>query len=710
MSGVELIIDRTKDAERVAWPELQKPAITSELPERPMLAPYVYLIGEMPGTGFTERQWLIQRDGRFIQVTKLLYRVAEQANGERTLEEMAKGVTESTDWIVDADDVRQLIQTKLIPLGLIARADDFITSPSGATVQSQGYSPLALTLRMQALSPRLIDPITKVLQIFYAPPILISILIVAGLTHWWLYREHGATDSMQDALYTPGGLLLTLLIIILAGMFHELGHAAALRYGGGKVQSMGVGLYLVYPVLYTDVTDSYRLGRWARVRTDLGGIYFHLIFALGLIIFSSVSGQEFLLFPALLINLEMIHQLLPFVRMDGYWLLADLTGIPDFFSQTGPFLRSILPARRVRGDKLPALKPWVRAVFVTYLIVTVPLLACIFLLMIRNLPRLLTWTWDAFLKQITIFSVGQRQGDFLIMVLASTQMLLLMLSVVGTLYIISSVAYKTVRAIWNWSRLTTARRAAGALSAAAVTGCVILLWAPQLRGLPESRAALMQTDKVGALLKQTREATAKLHTLQAELEGSFGSDHFTGTVMLKRPNLARVDVKGEGGLGEFLVVSNGKSRFVYFPADDQYAHTNPGPEGRNIRAFVVEQVEHFFRPDTIEVTPTGSVSRYVGRETVDGSEYEIVETETSSPRKKTTRYFISPTDHLVHRVVTTTERKDGQTATAWSMLKNVQPDVAIEETAFQWSPPSTASPLQLPPDLQLPAGKGNSHQ
>jgi putative peptide zinc metalloprotease protein len=47
---------------------------------------------------------------------------------------------------------------------------------------------------------------------------------------------------------------------------------------------MGVGLYLFYPVFYSDVTDSYRLGRSARVRTDLGGVYFHLIFALGLIL------------------------------------------------------------------------------------------------------------------------------------------------------------------------------------------------------------------------------------------------------------------------------------------------------------------------------------------------------------------------------------------------------------------------------------------
>src|SRR5690348_10067614 len=80
------------------------------------------------------------------------------------------------------------------------------------------------------------------------------------------------------------------------------------------------------------------LGRWARVRTDLGGFYFHLIFALGIIALSLATGREFLLLAVPLINLDMLYQWLVFVRFDGYWVLADLTGIPDFFSQVMAFL------------------------------------------------------------------------------------------------------------------------------------------------------------------------------------------------------------------------------------------------------------------------------------------------------------------------------------------------------------------------------------
>ncbi len=42
-------------------------------------------------------------------------------------------------------------------------------------------------------------------------------------------------------------------------------------------RAIGAGIYLVWPSFFTNVTDSYRLSRAARIRTDLGGLYFNLI-------------------------------------------------------------------------------------------------------------------------------------------------------------------------------------------------------------------------------------------------------------------------------------------------------------------------------------------------------------------------------------------------------------------------------------------------
>src|SRR3712207_652054 len=199
---------------------------------------------------------------------------------------------------------------------------------------------------------------------------------------------------------------------------------------------MGVGLYLIYPAFYTDVTDNYRLGRWARVRTDLGGFYFNLIFALGMMGLYALTGYEFLLLAVVLLDLEIIHQTLPFVRLDGYWALADLTGIPDFFSHIGPFLRTVLPIPWWKGRKLPNLKGWVKAVFALYILITVPLLAFILFLMVKSVPRVLATAWDSFWKQAGVFSTAQNAGDFLGMAASVVQMITLALPALGLVYIL----------------------------------------------------------------------------------------------------------------------------------------------------------------------------------------------------------------------------------------------------------------------------------
>src|SRR5687767_1546724 len=91
-----------------------------DVPLPPALASHVQLVGELQGTGFRDRQWLIQRDGHFIQVSELLYRIAEHADGEHSFDEIAERATDATEWRVTADQVRHLVQTKLIPLGIVA--------------------------------------------------------------------------------------------------------------------------------------------------------------------------------------------------------------------------------------------------------------------------------------------------------------------------------------------------------------------------------------------------------------------------------------------------------------------------------------------------------------------------------------------------------------------------------------------------------------
>ncbi|HEY3060338.1 MAG TPA: DUF3105 domain-containing protein [Chloroflexota bacterium] len=468
--------------------------------DRPMRSPHVVLVGEMQGTGFNDSQWLVQRNGKFLQVSEVPFRILEHANGQRTDAEIAARLTESTAWQVTPDQVARIIRSKLIPFGLITSAN----GSAAQVVQAKPRSAVGLNLRMRLLSPALIDPIAGVLQWLFAPPVMVPLLLAIIVAHGWLYFVHGLGDSLRAVLFTPGALVAVFALLYVAAFFHELGHAAALRYGGGRVRGMGAGVYLFYPVFYTDVTDSYRLSRWARVRTDLGGFYFHLIFVLGIIAYSLASGNESLLVLVLVINLDIFRQCLPFVRFDGYWALADLTGVPDFFSQMGPFLLSLLPGEVTAGSRLPTLRPWVKAVFVTYILATIPMLSILYLLMVKGLPMFVYSTWEAAVRMAAIIADAWAQASVHLVLIACFQVLLIAIPVLGTGYLLYRGGRWLARAIWKWSVPTVRRRLIGALVTACLGALIASFWAPQLQQFSTRQQAMAAAARAGHAIQGVR--------------------------------------------------------------------------------------------------------------------------------------------------------------------------------------------------------------
>ncbi|HEY3108936.1 MAG TPA: hypothetical protein VGL23_09300 [Chloroflexota bacterium] len=451
--------------------------LSSLVAARPELAPGVELRGELVGSAFVERQWLAERDGQFLQLTELLYRIAELADGRRTVEQIAAAVSALVHWRVGPDQLRWLVATRLIPAGLIAPA-----AGSGRLDRRPAVpSPLALSLRLAVVGADRLGPVARTLRHFYRPPIVGALLLSALLLHAWLYLEHGLTLSLREASRTPGLLLILLGLTVLSTAFHELGHAAALYYGGGRPRAIGVGFYLGYPAFYTDVTDCYRLGRWARVRTDLGGIYFNLLFALGMFALYGATGWEFPLLMVVLIDLEIGHQLLPLVRLDGYWVLTDLTGIPDLFSHLGAGLRRALPGGSGCGPALPRLRPWAGAVLALYALVAIPWLLVGLWLLVRGVPHALATAWVALDAQAAAFGLARQQGDLLAAATAATQVVLLaLLPVAGLALLLLNIGRAAVLALWRWGDRSRPRRALVALALAGVVALVGAFWIPEI--------------------------------------------------------------------------------------------------------------------------------------------------------------------------------------------------------------------------------------
>src|SRR5205807_1538756 len=126
-----------------------------------------------------------------------------------------------------------------------------------------------------------------------------------------------------------------------------LGHATGGYYGGARPGVIGVGIFLIWPAFFSDLNDSYRLSRAGRLRADLGGVYFNAVFMLLLAGLYCVTGLQVLLLAIALQHLLVVQQFLPFVRLDGYYIVSDLLGVPDLFAHVRPILSLLIPWRRV---------------------------------------------------------------------------------------------------------------------------------------------------------------------------------------------------------------------------------------------------------------------------------------------------------------------------------------------------------------------------
>jgi putative peptide zinc metalloprotease protein len=193
---------------------------------------------------------------------------------------------------------------------------------------------------------------------------------------------------MSEVLRRPSLLVLICLLTVVAGGFHELGHATAGRYGGANPGVIGVGICLIWPVFFSDLTDSYRLSRRGRLRADLGGVYFNVVFMLMAGGCYALTGFHWLVLLIVLQHLAVAQQFLPFLRLDGYYLVSDLAGVPDLFGRIRPILSGLIPGH-APGPTVLELKPKVRRVVTVWVLSTVVLLTASLVLLLVRLPQML---------------------------------------------------------------------------------------------------------------------------------------------------------------------------------------------------------------------------------------------------------------------------------------------------------------------------------
>lgn len=167
-------------------------------------------------------------------------------------------------------------------------------------------------------------------------------LVQAGI-HW---RE--LTTNMADRILSMENVLLLGLIYPVTRVFHEFGHAYAVKRWGGEVHEMGVMLIAFIPLPYVDASSSsgfYQKGR--RMMVGAAGIMVDLFLAAVALLFwvsSEVGAVRAVAYNVILIGgvSTLLMNGNPLLRFDAYYIMTDFLEIPNFADRGNKYIGYLL--------------------------------------------------------------------------------------------------------------------------------------------------------------------------------------------------------------------------------------------------------------------------------------------------------------------------------------------------------------------------------
>ena len=210
-------------------------------------------------------------------------------------------------------------------------------------------------LRPQRFLQRLavwLEPLFSIWTVWLV--VLASLLGLVLVARQWDSFTHGVLEML-----TPSGLLGFAVALVLSKTLHELGHAVVATRLGVRVAHMGVAFLVLWPMLYTDTGESWRLrSSRQRLAISVAGVTVEVALA-GLATLAWALLDDGALRQAMLYLattgwvLSLALNVSPFMRFDGYFILSDLLDFPNLHERAGALARAWL-RRNLLGMEEPA--------------------------------------------------------------------------------------------------------------------------------------------------------------------------------------------------------------------------------------------------------------------------------------------------------------------------------------------------------------------
>lgn len=274
---------------------------------------------------------LTSSHGRRWQIPESHSRFLLLMDGTRSLSDLQRELDTGGYPGLSGCRVDEILAKFVMPCHLLESSLSTVATVARNQRQSQPISTLTLTLPL--IKSARLEFVTRLSRRLFAGWCAVVVLLFGALLQIISWRFLMSELSVGHPSFTVFEVVGFVLIALLSPPIHELGHLSAAHRFGCSTGDIGVGVYLVFPVMYVDLSAVWALPRAQRVIINAGGIYFQFIGAAILAAVHVVTGNMVYEFLALGYLVTAAVNINPLLKLDGYWCLSDWLGVPNLHSE-----------------------------------------------------------------------------------------------------------------------------------------------------------------------------------------------------------------------------------------------------------------------------------------------------------------------------------------------------------------------------------------
>ncbi|MCA3077701.1 MAG: M50 family metallopeptidase [Rhodocyclaceae bacterium] len=296
--------------------------------------------------------------GTCYQFPEAAYQILLRFDGSAETHEILAGFVDGRSDRENVEAALQDLIKQAIARQLLVTADYQVApliDPTDPTAEDVTPIKPALTTGMFLrlleipIGPRLRAGVA-VLGLLFHPLLLVPTLGLTLFAAYLLFSDGYRFVNMAQVLAVFSYWPLALAILLITNIWHELGHFSAAERFKARTESIGAGLYLfAFPVMFVEIKDYFMVSKLRhRLAIALGGIYFDaIIWSLIVLVwyntpnFTAINQIAFTLI--LFIGSRIAFNIVPVLRLDGYWVLSEWIGIRNLRDKAFIYSLSLLP-------------------------------------------------------------------------------------------------------------------------------------------------------------------------------------------------------------------------------------------------------------------------------------------------------------------------------------------------------------------------------